>query len=144
MTKCFQKIWRWRVVPFDTLRCSGSGALMDCCALTLSGFQNLTGLGATAISIGHFLLKFQFVWILPCVEYSENINVFFSVAIKQGIVFGDNTFSDLLLLVDYRKLSWIGSNLTNNAFRNFDKIADNLVIPVGLKVVQNGCKIFFK
>jgi hypothetical protein len=111
--------------------------------IILSGFENLTGLEATAFFIQHYLLEFQFVWILPGVEYSENINVFFSVAVKQGVVFGHNTFSDLLLLVDYRKLSWICSNLINNGLCNFDKIADNLVVPVCLKVVKDGYKIFF-
>ena len=48
----------------------------------------------------------------------------------------NNTFSHLFVLVDNWELAWICSDLPNNTICNFDKIKNNLVVPIGLKVIE--------
>jgi hypothetical protein len=58
-------------------------------------------------------------------------------------MFGYYTFPDSLLFVNYRELTRICSYLTNNSFSNYNEVIHNIIIPVDLKIIKNGCKIVF-
>ncbi len=79
------------------------------------------------------------MWVLSRIEYPENINVAFSIAVKKGIVFGDYTFPDSLLFVNYRELMRICSYLANNSFSNYNEVVHYLIIPMDFKVIKNRC-----